>query len=335
MTREEIQQIVEEKRLPEKHGAVKLIETHISWVLLTTQYAFKIKKPIRLDFLDFSTLANRLFFCSEELRLNQRLAPDMYLGVLPIGMEPDGPTIGATEVPTIDFAVWMRRLDEHSQMDLLLEKDCVSPSHLNTLATILSDFHLKNRLGVEEAYSQSDYLHDFEDLYHEEKDALLWLGTEVTEIFNSWKKHLPVFINKHSIRMRARFEERFWVEGHGDLHTRNIFLSTPPTVFDCLEFSEHFRKLDVLNEIAFLCMDLEARGRTDLSQQFLNCYCQNWNVLPQPEDTLVFTFFKAYRANIRLKITLIELREHQNDKLLHAVVQYWVLLKGYCGQMGI
>ncbi|MCY7327902.1 MAG: hypothetical protein LH618_05090, partial [Saprospiraceae bacterium] len=134
---------------------------------------------------------------------------------------------------------------------------------------------------------------------------------------------------------RERLEQGFWVDGHGDLHTRKIFLTETPVVLDCIEFNPHFRRLDVLNELAFLCMDLEARDHLLLAQHFMAAYRRIWEVQPAPEDELLFLFFKAYRANIRLKVQLLELRQQQNEELLALARRYWLLLKDYCGRLNI
>ena len=308
----------------------EVVETHISWVILTPDFAFKIKKPVQFDFLDFSTFEKRRFYCGEELRLNRRLAPGMYLGVLPIGTVNGRPAIGAMSPPLLDYAVWMRRMDEQCQMDLLLAKNQVTETQMEELARQLAAFHRRSIIHAPSVYCPGDYLKDFEDLYHEEKDAVQWLGPDALEQFRLWKEQIPVFLDLHAKRLKTRFEKGFWVDGHGDLHARNIFLLDAPVVFDCMEFNPHFRRLDVLNDLAFLCMDLEARGHPELALHFLKAYRQIWEITPEPEDALLFLFFKAYRANIRLKVSLLELRQHERADLLESVRGYWGLLKNYC-----
>ena len=144
MTVEQIQAIVENRRFPGGKGPAQLIETHISWVILAADYVFKIKKPVQFPFLDFSTPEKRSFFCHEEVALNRRLAPEMYLGVLPIMLSDDDglPKIGMAENSVnIDFAVWMRRMDERFQMDKLLTKNAVSVADVQVLAKKLAHFH--------------------------------------------------------------------------------------------------------------------------------------------------------------------------------------------------
>ncbi len=333
MTNEQIHNILETGYFPGSKESSKLVETHISWVILTPDYAFKIKKPVQFDFLDFSTLEKRRFYCGEELRLNKRLAPDMYLGVLPIGIKSSWPSIGSMNDPRLDYAVWMRRMDENRQMDLLLADNAVSTTQLDALARQLANFHHRAVLSDPEAYTPGDYLKDFEDLYHEEEDMVKWIGPEAIDYFNSWRTSIPAFLDTHARRMRARFDKGLWVDGHGDLHTRNIFLMDAPVVFDCIEFDPHFRRMDVLNDLAFLCMDLEARGHPNLAQHFITAYRKIWDIQSEPEDAQLFLFFKAYRANVRLKVSLLELRQHQPAALVESVRSYWNLLKNYCTRL--
>ncbi len=330
MNTQQIQDILLSGQFSGTKEPAHVVETHISWVILTPDFAFKIKKPVQFDFLDFSTFEKRRFYCGEELRLNRRLAPGMYLGVLPIGTVDGRPAIGSLSPPLLDYAVWMRRMDEQSQMDLLLTENRVTETQMGALARQLAAFHHRTILRAPNIYSPGDSLEDFEDLYHEEKDAIRWIGPEVPEQFHIWKKQIPAFLNAHAHRMQTRFETGFWVDGHGDLHARNIFLMDAPVIFDCIEFNPHFRRLDVLNELAFLCMDMEARGHLELVLPFLETYRRIWEITPEPEDAFLFLFYKAYRANIRLKVSLLELRQHQTVALLESVRRYWELLKNYC-----
>lgn len=329
MTDALIHDILIHNRFPGTGGPTKLIETHISWVILTPDYAFKIKKPVSLNFLDFSTVEKRRFYCDAEWHLNYRLAPEMYLGVLPVGEENGHLVIGAAHTVPVDFAVWMKRMDERTQMDILLSEQKVTTTHLEALARKLSQFHNNAVVREPGIYHPGSFLKDFEDLYSAETDAVNWFGADVVSQFTRWRKHLPHFLKVHAIRLRARFEAGFWVDGHGDLHTRNIFLTPTPFVFDCIEFNPDFRRIDILNELAFLCMDLEAREHSELSSYFIETYCQHWQVMPQREDILLFLFFKAYRANVRLKICLLELRQQVSEKLLAAAKCYWSLLNRY------
>lgn len=330
MTAEQIRSIVRTGALPGPSASVELVETHISWVLLTPTYAFKIKKPVTLGFLDFGTLDKRLFYCTEELRLNRRLAPEMYLGILPVVEIYGLPEIRTNGEPVIDYAVQMLRMDNQRQMDRLLQQNKVTGAHMAQLAQVLAAFHRKNILSAAPGYHPASHWADFAELYRYREEIEQYIGPAGCSKMQRWRSQLPEFLERHSTRLVKRLEDGFWVDGHGDLHTRNIFLPEEgPVVFDCLEFSEHFRKSDILNELAFLCMDLEARGHAVLARDFLRMYRKHWEVLPLPEDELLFRFFKAYRANVRLKVALLELRQHPAPKLEEQAKTYWQLLEEY------
>lgn len=334
MTSEQVRSILRHGAFPGPAQAATLIETHISWVILTPAFAFKIKKPVVLDFLDFSTLDKREYYCREELRLNARLAPDMYLGLAGIRQESGQFSISENTEGAVDFAVRMRRLDSRLQMDILLAENRVFPAQIGQLASVLADFHKKVRLSGPVHYHPDAYLTDFSELFHFQKALERHIGSEATPLLDAWKKRVPEFLHRHAYRLQERILEGFWVDGHGDLHTRNIFLTDPqPTVFDCIEFNPHFRQIDILNELAFLVMDLEAQNHPELGDLFLNRYTALWDIFPLPEDKQLFHFFKAYRANVRLKVALIGLRGREDAGLKTQVRRYWAVLEGSCRQI--
>ncbi|MDO8368759.1 MAG: phosphotransferase [Saprospiraceae bacterium] len=326
MTADNIHQIMSEGLFPGLKSGVSLVETHISWVILTDEFAFKIKKPVRFDFLDFSTLELRRHFCEEELRLNRRLAPQMYLQVLPVSIG----GIGEGQLPAMDYALQMHRMDNTREMDKLLAVKGVDARDMEYLAALLAKFHLQNRLDSSLPYHPAEDAHDFADLYALESDLEALQGSDA-KLLRTWAETIPAFLYKHTTRSEARIRSGFWVEGHGDLHSRNIFLpkKETPVVFDCLEFNAHFRRLDVLSELAFLCMDLEFYGRKDLVKAFLEAYTHHWACFENAEDSQLFTYFKAYRANVRLKIALLSLRQHPNKDISKSAMLYWLLLKQY------
>ena len=332
MTLDQVQIIADNGRFPGRKQPVTLIETHISWVIMTPEFVFKIKKPVQFSFLDFSTPEKRAFYCREELHLNQRLAPDMYLDVLPIGLADDGlPDIGNLHTPAIELCVRMKRMDDQCQMDRLLKKNAVSNHHLMALAETLARFHLSVIIPPRQTpYQQSETRADFEDLFNLESVCQQLFGGNAGSILRQWKHTIALFLDKHAPRLHERAQTGFWVDGHGDLHSRNIFLlPEAPIVFDCIEFNPHFRKLDILNELAFLCMDLEAGGHCELSEVFMKHYRRHWPCIESTEDQRLFEYFKAYRANVRLKVTLLEWQQHQSDHLKETAKIYWDLLIQY------
>lgn len=330
MTTEQVKSIAARGAFPGAQTPTELVETHISWVILTPEYAFKIKKPVVFGFLDFSTLEKRRFYCEEEVRLNRRLAPDLYLGVLPIAPAADLLRIGATGTPAVDVAVQMHRLDSQLQMDRLLAAGRVTPAQMEQLADVLAAFHRQAVMHGAIVYHPGACWADFAELYRLNADIEKYLGTAALQKMAHWRAALPAFLERHAGRLMERVQDGFWVEGHGDLHTRNIFLPDgPPVVFDCIEFNPHFRQSDILNELAFLCMDLDAREHPELARVFLNAYTKRWDVFPKKEDRLLFDFFKAYRANVRLKVALLELRQHETEALQKQAPVYWQLMEKY------
>lgn len=333
MTIDQIRFILTAGAFPGRKQPVELVETHISWVILSPDFAFKIKKPVVFGFLDFGSAAKRKTFCEAEVQLNRRLAPDLYLGVLPVGGPPGQLAIDEKKRPVFDYAVQMRRIDNSRQMDILLGRQLVTPLHLEQLAAILAPFHRQAVMAGPIVYHPGSHWADFAELYRFGADIEQQIGPSATEKMKHWRIVLPAFLAQHAGRLLARVREGFWVDGHGDLHAKNIFLTDKgPVVFDCIEFSAHFRQSDILNELAFLCMDLEARGHPDLAVIFLREYARLWDVFPTPADLALFRFFKAYRANVRLKVTLLELRQHPSEKLEAQVRQYWALLESYLSE---
>ena len=327
MTTDQIRAICADGTFPGTKTPAELVETHISWVILTPDFAFKIKKPVTFGFLDFGTLEKRKHYCEEELRLNRRLAPNLYLGVLPVTEINGKPVIGAGERAPVDYALQMRRMDNGRQMDILLAAGQVTSRHMAELAAVLAPFHCAAVLKNPPECHPATYWADFAELYRFGADIARHLGSEATDTLQRWRSSLPEFLEQHEQRLLQRARQGFWVDGHGDLHTRNIVLAeTGPVVFDCIEFNAHFRQNDILNELAFLCMDLEARGHTELAEAFLQAYRQIWEVMPEPEELELFRFFKAYRANVRLKVALIELRQHVTPELEAQVRRYWQAL---------
>jgi uncharacterized protein len=282
-------------------------ETHISWVLLTGHDAYKIKKSVDLGFLDFSTLEKRRFFCGEELRLNRRLAPQLYLDVLTIGGDPDQPVLGGE--PAIEYAVHMRRFAQNELMDNMLSRRLVRPDHIDRLAEIIAGFH--NALPPAAADSshcaiasiQEALMQNFAHLPHllVEPDDLATLDT----VRNA--SALEFAVCERLFRQRA--ETGCVRECHGDLHLGNIvLLDDTPTPFDGIEFSESLRWIDVISEISFTVMDLLRRGRPRLAWRLFNRYLETTGDF---SGVGVLRFYLAYRAMVRAKIAAI--RAGQRD----------------------
>lgn len=307
MTPEEVQKLVINKALPQSTRELQLIETHISWVLLADTFVYKLKKPVKLSFLDFSTVEKRKYSCEQEVLLNRRLAPDMYLGVVPVTSDEGKLQVGG-HGEVIDHAVWMKRMDESRQMDLQVQSGEVTARNMKPLAEVVARFHGEARtVRVSETWKE---LHaefadiegqkEFLDAHYQEETGLL------LEEVSGW---IFKFLKGVKDRIEERKVKGFVIDGHGDLHCRNIFMLDPPVIFDCIEFSAELRTLDVLNEVAFLCMDLERFGREDLAEAFLSHYLSISGAIENQTDRLLFLYYKLYRANVRIKVHCIGIKD--------------------------
>jgi len=301
MTDEHIRQLIKGDGLPDADGDTELVSTHISWVILTKTHAYKIKKPVHFSFLNFSTLEARKYYCEQELYLNRRLASDMYLDILPVYEGEEGPVLAKAEGPIMDYALRMRRLDSSRQMHHLLERDAVDREQVGALADQMISFHRSVQV-VKNAFDLDTWRSTYNDLEVILDHVNEWQLDDTARTIERAISLSDAFLRKYGDRMLERQSEGWVVNGHGDLHARNIFLTDPPAIFDCIEFSEELRHLDVLNEIAFFCMDMDVFERPDLGAHFFQRYTAAIQCLAKPEDEHLFQYFKLYRCNVRLKV---------------------------------
>lgn len=336
MDRLHIEKIIEQNAFPDIAGESRLVETHISWVILSQNFAFKIKKPLCYSFLDFSTLEKRKFFCERELELNQRLTEDMYLAVAPIRKGDNFVRIGGPSGKVIDYAVKMRRMDESRQMNKVLEEETITLNHMEQLADRLASFHMNTDV-VEKQPDITAMQEDFADLLKINHFVKEHLGQHAAEKIEETIAFSDQFLKKHSARILERHARGFTIDGHGDLHSKNIFLMEKPIVFDCIEFNDHFRQLDVLNELAFLCMDLDFYGRKDLGDHFLQKYFLQNPCLVGEEDRHIFNYYKLYRSNIKVKVNALKsmqtCNEQEFQKRKKLMTCYFNLLNKYLSEL--
>jgi aminoglycoside phosphotransferase family enzyme len=311
MTKEEIDHIV----LPGESGAhlrkPDLIETHISWVFLSDQFVYKIKKPIRYSFLDFSTIELRKYYCEREIELNKRLTENIYLDVQPIRKDGNQFYINGTTGDIVDYAVRMKKQDTARQMNVLLKDNQITPAHIISLAQKIATFH-KNA-GIVYNIDPHDIQEKFDDLENE----IIYLdqqpGNDYSKIITHALTTSKAFTDKHLPLIISRMKAGFCRDCHGDLHSRNIFILDTPQPFDCIEFNDELRQIDVLNENAFLCMDLDSFGRKDLSELYIDHYNKIYPCINTPEDKLLFIYYKSYRANIRAKVNSLRARSAKDE----------------------
>ena len=290
---------------------LQLIETHISWVILAGQYAYKLKKPVNLGFLDFSTLEKRRFYCAEELRLNHRLAPSIYLQLVSITGSAEHPSLNGSG-EAIEFAVKMNQFPQDAQLDRMLNRGELLPEHIDGMAGFIADFH-RNATVADPAMPYGDpehiYMPVMENFQQIESRITDTHHLKTLEALQQWTKTAfdklrPVF--------RLRKAKGYIRECHGDLHLRNLaWVNQNPLAFDCIEFNPNFRWIDVFSDIAFLIMDLEDRGQPRLAQRFLNHY------LEQSGDYAgiqTLRFYLTYRALVRAKVDAIRCTQEGIDR---------------------
>ncbi len=337
MNRSQIENILVNGELPGSGARGKLLETHISWVLLSGPYALKIKKPVTFSFLDFGTLQARKHFLEEELRLNRRLAPAIYLDILPIvqqergrlaiGHQPD------TDRPVQDYCLRMKRLDSTMQLDYLLREGEVEIDRLERLALILARFHQNTDAVRHEnpAERETARYQDLEVIF-----PLIHSHFSEAEI-KDLRASLPFvegFLSHRADRLAQRQDRGWVIDGHGDLHSGNIFLLEEPIVFDCIEFDPDLRQLDILNELGFFLMDLDFHERGDLGSVFLEAYLQAYSIIENETDRELLLYFKMYRANVRLKVTALGMNAEQTEpETLEKIKGFARLLLSYFRQL--
>ena len=309
----------------------QVIETHISWVLLTGPYAYKIKKPVDLGFLDFSTLAKRRHYCEEELRLNQRLAPELYLAVIAITGTVSQPALDGNG-PVIDYAVKMREFAQSAQLDRALSRGELRSQHIVSLAAAVARFHARAAVaGTDSPFGDA---------------AAVW--QPAGENFAQIRPHLDTARDRDlldrllawSVHTHARLaavwplrkQAGFIRECHGDMHLGNMALIDDKIlIFDCLEFNERLRWIDVMSEVAFVTMDLQDRGRPGLAHRFLNDYLQHSG---DYQGLGILRFYQVYRALVRAKVACLRLAQEglsaaQRDEIRGHYRQYLRLAEHY------
>jgi aminoglycoside phosphotransferase family enzyme/predicted kinase len=290
---------------PEPTKRIELVQTQMSFVLLADDYVYKVKKPVNLGFLDYTTLEKRRFFCQREVELNQRLCPEVYLGVVPVTREGRKILIqGKGEA--IEYAVKMRRLPQQEMMDVLLINGKVTAEMTARVAQKLAAFHR----GAETSASISAF------------GEIKAIRKNTDENFNQTKKYIGKTISRDKYRQIKAYTDSFIKENaalfhkriadgrirdcHGDLHAAHICFTDGICIYDCIEFNDRFRYSDVAAEVAFLAMDLDHYGRADLSRSFINAYIDKSK---DRELLKLLNFYKCYRAYVRGKVESFKLND--------------------------
>ena len=289
---------------PRPPGEITHKETHISHIFLAGESVYKVKKPVRFAFLDFSTLAKRRHFLQEELRLNRRLAPSVYLGVMPIGFDDGGWRLGGWSEPA-EYTLVMRRLPEKRILDFLLETQQVTVSMMKQLADHLAAFHA----GAKPLRETPPDVH-WSTVRNEWTKNLTELSALLETVFDRRELELirsygDEFLTEARDLFGRRAAEGWIREVHGDLHAEHIcFAPEGIQIFDCIEFSAELRCCDLASEIAFLLMDVSVRGGESLVSPFMNRYLERLN---DREMFRLLPFYQCYRALVRAKVHALRL----------------------------
>jgi len=288
----------------EESGKIELTQTHISFVFLTRNFVYKVKKAVDLGFLDFTTLERRRFFCEKELELNRRLCGDMYLEVVPINRSNVIKIKGEGE--TVEYAVKMKRMPQERMMNKLLEENKVDSKLIDRIAKIIAEFHsnaeTNRRIG--EFGSLAIIETNWDENFEQTREFVS--KTISTKNFKLIHERISDFMKKNVPFFEKRMAEGRVRDCHGDIHSGNIFVTDRIYVFDAIEFNERFRYSDVASDIAFLAMDLDLKERTDLSNFFVARYVKYSG---DQELTKLLPFYKCYRAYVRGKVISFKLED--------------------------
>ncbi len=295
---------------PHPTNNIRLIETHVSWLILTGDFVYKLKKPADLGFLDYSTLEKRKYFCEEELRLNLRFAPDIYLEVVGITETENKPKIGG-DGPVIEYAVKMRQFPQAAQLDRLLASNSLTHDDMKSAAEWVARFHTETGHAAEDSeYGTPEQvwlpvLENFNQIIPRTTD----------EQTRSRLDALLRWSESEFARLKTVFEQRkkdgFIRECHGDLHLSNLIKTEQGvTAFDCIEFDPFLRWIDVISEISFFIMDLEVRERTDLATTFTNRYLE---ITGDYAGMALMRFHRVYKSMVRAKVAAIRLNDDGLD----------------------
>jgi aminoglycoside phosphotransferase family enzyme len=293
--------VVEAMLKPEAYaqapGKIELIQTHISFVFLTKNYVYKVKKAVNFGFLDFSTLEKRHLFCEKELELNRRLCSEIYLEVVPIKRSSFITVGGEGEI--IEYALKMKRLPQERIMTVLLRENKVDKKTIGNIAQIVAQFHSRAQTNPE--ISQFGSLKMVKTNWDENfSQTTKYVNQTISQNeFQFIQIKIQTFLEKNKALIENRTTNNRIRDCHGDLHSGNIFITDKICIFDAIEFNDRFRYSDVAADVAFLAMDLDFQHQSDLANYFIERY------LAFSEDqqlTQLLAFYKCYRAYVRGKV---------------------------------
>ncbi len=325
-----VKALLNPKAYPDSPQGIELVQTQMSFVFLTDTYVYKVKKPVNLGYLDYTTLDKRHFYCQREVELNQRLCPDAYLGVVPVTRD-NGDIVVAGQGEVIEYAVKMRRLPQQAMMNVLLANSQVSPQMVTDVAHKLADFHRRAETNTDiSAFGSLEAItrNTDENFTQTEK----YIGNTISqEKYQHIKDYTDSFTRQNVPLFQKRLADDRIRDCHGDLHAAHICFTNGICIYDCIEFNDRFRYCDVASEVAFLAMDLDHYERADLSRCFVNAYVDR----SQDKELLsLLNFYKCYRAYVRGKVEGFKLDDpyisaEEKTRVLAVAKGYFELAQSY------
>src|ERR1039457_2504045 len=331
MIRSMLKSLLKPEAYPEPTTSVELVQTHVSWIFLTDDHAYKIKKPVDFGFLNFSTIDRRRFYCNEEIKFNSRLCPDIYEGVVELRET----TVGAAflgDGPVIDYAVKMKRLPAESMLDRLVENNIVQVAEMREVARVIAEFHRT----ASTSHAVAEYGHLDRILFNWQENFEQTIRYENTTLPAPERELIRAWVSSFAANNSETFNQRvaagFIRECDGDIHLENICLTNGSVfIFDCIEFNERFRCCDTAADVAFLLMDLDFHGRHDLSDDVKDEYVSRTGDQGLLE---LVDFYKIYRAFVRGKVEsfrMIDSGINPDDQSLAGkqATRYFRLVRGY------
>jgi len=292
-----VQAMLTQEAYPQNPGKIELIQTHISFVFLTENYVYKVKKAVNFGFLDFSTLNNRRLYCEKELDINRRLCPEIYLEVVPINKSEIIKICGSGE--TVEYALKMKRLPQERIMTLLIKEGKVDNRTVDDIARIVSNFHSRAQTSpeIDEFGSLKIVRTNWDENFAQTTKYIN--QTIPQKDFQFIQTKINAFLGNKKVLFEDRIADKRIRDCHGDLHSGNIFVTDKICIFDAIEFNDRFRYSDVASDVAFLAMDLDYQQRADLANYFIERYLA-YSKDKQLQGLLAF--YKCYRAYVRGKV---------------------------------
>ncbi|NLX51099.1 MAG: AAA family ATPase [Deltaproteobacteria bacterium] len=320
---------------PHRPSAVEMVQTHISWVFIAGDYVYKVKKPVDFGFLDFTTLEKRKFYCEEEVRLNRRLAPSIYLDVVPIVRRADGLLWPGGPGEAVDFAVRMKKLPLGRMLKILLAQGRADAKVMDAVARRIARFHREAETGgaIDEMGRPAIIRRNHEENFTQTEKYVN--RTIPAYQYDFIREYVEKFLTVHQELLERRVAEHRIRDGHGDLHLEHICIADEILVFDCIEFNERFRFSDTAAEVAFLTMDLDYNGYPDHAEAFVRSYLAYSGDRDLPA---LLNFYRAYYAYVRGKVTSFrldqkELPEAERSDVVRTATQYFDLAYTYAARL--